>query len=235
MEKKTNKYSIYRPQHMLATTSRWEKEKTFIVYGYIRKLIDTLALNIPSAIIKICFDFYFEMIDRFAKMHSDLTLSSDELTVSHTGGLIYRNAYGTIPIHTNENNNDTFQWKLTVNDLPVSNGDIFIGISTHRKTESNYASINYGYQAFYGLIWRSGGSTGKYGTKVRAGDTVLMTLDLDTKQLSFVINEEKKKVALVQISKLEQIYYLAVSINQGGESATINEFYSYAAHKISET
>lgn len=114
---------------------------------------------------------------------------------------------------------------------------MFIGITTRSNTKEKYFAydvdeekmdndklfgysycLSNGYKLFQGALMR-------YGDKINEGDILCLILDLNKKQIKFMVNDKDLGIAFRNIiCRKDVTYRLAVSLHSINDSVTITKF-----------
>ena len=207
------------------------------VFGFVRdsqKLLPDYIptfYNIPSLIIHIILAFYYET-DFFYKYPSNIEVSSDKKQFKVKSNDIYQwvNIFGKIGI--NSLSHVRCFWKIkTIKSI----SNMFIGIVSHRNLERPY---QYWYSQQFYTLFNGGQIRGQldgktyneemYGSGYGKDDIVTMYLDMENKELSFDINDNKYGVAVSKIKCGKNItYYLGISVIDADHEMCIVDFGYY--------
>ena len=214
-----------------------KNEAKLLVVGYIREFGDELkssrnsALfqNIPDLITSICVLYYY-IDEYFALINEQHTkISNNNTTINKVGYSNWNHSsYGKVIIPST--NDHVYKWYIKINR--TNQGQICMGISSSASIRESYyySSDSYNYS-----IWGRQGKKrshlmevpywNKYSKRFITNDIVVITLDLNEKEMSFDINEEKFGVAFTGIECGKNIdYRFAVTLFETFSSVSIIKF-----------
>eukprot|EP01084_Bolivina_argentea_P282485 483547_1 len=225
------------------------------VYGFLRdcELLLEAHMYIPDEIFNVCLIFYYHVQDSFAQYGPDLATDIDsDLLKNYKTRIMnlgkktpskYNTAYGKTFVDPFENK--VHRWILRIHR---SNGDCFVGVDSSDRSSITGTFIandvfhsGYSYKCYrnlqqYYAISSNGKKYSHYtnGKKCEvtysSGDKLKLILDFsnDFGSLSISINgEEYKQVfRMIQKSKFNPEYRLAISLSIGSYVELINYCYS---------
>ena len=154
--------------------------------------------------------------------HKTIELSNNGLTatkLSVWGFCEPRNVYGSIGIDSKDQR--IYRWTITVTKRAWGE-PLFIGIASTRDIHGHYKDIHYGYSAKTGVKCKLGSFDG-YGFSIQSGGSLMMNVDFQRKEVSFVVDGKDLGVAFTDI-EIGPRYYLCASIYKGGDILTISNF-----------
>eukprot|EP01084_Bolivina_argentea_P299262 515825_1 len=207
----------------LTMLSKIDKRTKYTVCGWIRNNEKLLKLNhIPSLISCICI-LYFRDDEIFVTTGTKVKLSNNKKCIEKIANeYSYSNcSYGLIEISSNDN--IKCQWDLKINKKKThphypSGGFIIMGINSSKQAnpdkdcriiDANYyvCSSGVGLNEYQSRIWYP------YGKMWVENDKVSLCLDLKSKQIRFLTNDNDQGVAFNNIKTGNDIKYrLCVSL-----------------------
>eukprot|EP01084_Bolivina_argentea_P022019 40901_1 len=150
--------------------------------------------NVSDLIVYIILAYYQD-IEYFAHFNKEKwTISNNDLTIIKTENS-YASCYGNIVIPFESKG--IHHWKFTFYQSFNGCGAIGIDESVHKWLDRDFhcasrKTIHYGFRGDTGCKYdRSGSSIGYINTGYLKGDTVNMILDLNSKTLSYSVNDAK--------------------------------------------
>ena len=217
-----------------------------IVFGFIRQFEKNYELihNIPDLVIFTCLAFY-RMAEFFSKCGDSVTISGlnkDILTNTQDGNSWGNTSYGNI--WHNSMDKIIIKWTLFMkkfnygttkrNDESGGLGhNILFGIVTQDCHENEDFSELIGHQNYMysndGGKWEHGSykASMMHQLAIYEGDTVIITLDLIQRQITYRISEDADKDVLVHediIQNDDTKYKLAVSLFMNGNCVILKDY-----------
>eukprot|EP01084_Bolivina_argentea_P133447 235512_1 len=164
-----------------------------------------------------------DIMESFKHCDQQIKLTNNNHTITNNGdGSNIAKAWGTLPIASESKGVN--QWRFKIIFLNPINGCICIGIRDGAESAS-YPPFVYGYRTD-GYQWNScdGGYTAD---RLKDGDIILMTLNMNNKTVSFCINNDKAKQTVFTVKNVCKQYKMVISTNYYGDSISLLS-YKYA-------
>ena len=204
------------------------EQSKYTVFGYIRcQQTDHLSLNIiPKLIIVIILAFYTDNTDEFdsKKCGKFIKIYDDNKTIRHQPKSSANTAYGKRIISSQSNSE--YIWKIK---LIEGKGEMNIGIDNAQAKRCDGNIYDYRIEGLYAYYCKLGHSfrwdSNKDGRGhpefIKKGDTLIMTLDLESKaaKLTYKINDNGKEfLCFKNILRKHGLHYrLAITLFQSAE------------------
>ena len=203
-----------------------------LVFGYVRKVNDSLSSTIPIMINYICLLYYYLIPEKFIEFPPKYmqTTTSDEHNDSKDDIVTiiewcpWSNIHGNVIINAKDNPNVIAIWRMK-----VEADSCFIGI--HSMYGNDKVCFGYGYQKGWEQTKMSpnyswGGTRamishieGNYGMDMfKRGDAITLRLDLSTRKLNFYKNAEETNIVFNNIDTSTN-YHLMIRTNESTQSS----------------
>eukprot|EP01084_Bolivina_argentea_P201177 343917_1 len=192
----------------------------YVVFGWIRNVEKLLNSHIPMMISSICTLYYWED-EMFVMVANDVQISpTDNKCIQKNvfTSNFDNSSYGSKEISSISNCN--YRWDIKI--LKANTGHVRIGLSsiqTPNKHFMNTFGINYVYWSC-GLLYGRNTEFGpwkKYGIKFGTYDKISILLDLQKKQIRFLVNDIDQGIAYTNVQT-------SVSLFNGGNRVLIERF-----------
>ena len=188
-----------------------------MVYGYFRTHSHT-SIQIPNDIKRLCRKYYhIEELFDVNKMHASIEITNSGSTATRIMNIdgCYRNVYGSIGVDSKHPRK--YQWNIA-----ITGSGPFIGLASNPDIDSDRHSFDYAYSTWMGTKHRFHHYE-KYGDSAPTGSSLTVIADFKKREICFIVNGKDQGVAFEDIV-IGPIYYLAVSLYDKGQSATIDDF-----------
>ena len=198
------------------TTSKYNHDRVeSLIAGYCTT--NAPNMNIIHGIILIILKYYFMDVFDPNKQHDHYQTSNNGLTATKEA-VSGTNTYGLIEIDSKDQRQ--YQWTISI----INRGSgMILGIASNPDPyKDKWRTIDYGYNAFNGQIFKSG-SHHKYGIKIHSGGSLMIRVDFQNKCIGFTANGKDLGMAFQDII-IGPIYYLAASMNSKDACITISDF-----------
>eukprot|EP00483_Globobulimina_turgida_P009485 UN09504 len=210
-----------------------DKNVLYLVFGYIKNQQQLLPSNqnvlyiIPELVIYLCINFYWIPKDCWHIVADGMQISGqNNETLTKIGKDDWQNtSYGKIEISSTEK--CVYKWCLSIHNASYCLSIIGITADFEETNDEFWRNKTVPNYSFYTdeAVKQCKGSYTEYGQKCGGGDKISVELDLETKTISFYVNDKSQGIAYDNIETGDNIKYkLAYTTYLKEAAITITDF-----------